>query len=285
MRASEHFLPQRKTVILVPSFFIKAHAKKQSSLSAPWKLGTQATMRRSAITNFIRIASRLFLGFLVTGIFGCSSLNPSSNVKIKEGLSLFDSLIPVPPDSIIGLYGRFNSQTFHSAYKDELRLAQRFIDSMNTSLDAPSRIDTLAVDHSIENFGNAARAQHTIFISSSYFFLFNDPSVVRSVLTHEFGHIYFDKLPSERQTLLEQIWRSLQERALFYIFRDGEYSGNAKFGGHPDESPAELFASAFNLFHNRPEELKTRLQYVPTEHYGLIEQLRQLVLSAKGKAS
>lgn len=198
---------------------------------------------------------------------------------------MFESLIPVPPDSILGLYGRFDPQTFHTAYDNDIVLAQRFIDSMNTTLDAASRIDTLAVDHAIENFGNAARTQHTIFISSSYFFLFNDPAIVRSVLMHEFGHIYFDQLPAERHAVLEQIWLALQERALFYIFRDGEYSGNAKFGGHPDESPSELFASAFNLFHNKPDELKTRLQYVPTEHHELIERLRKLVLSSKGKAS
>lgn len=241
--------------------------------------------RRSPIVRVKHIVLGSLLGFVLTGIFGCSSLSPPSNVKIKEGLSLFESLIPVPPDSILGLYGRFDPLTFHTEYKKDLVLAQRFIDSMNTALDAVSRIDTLAVDHAIENFGNAARAKHTIFISSSYFFLFNDPDVVRSVLTHEFGHIYFDQLSSERHAVLEHIWLALQERALFYIFHDGEYSGNAKFGGHPDESPAELFASAFNLFHNKPDELKIRLQYVPTEHYELFEQLRKLVLSAKGKAS
>lgn len=225
------------------------------------------------------------MGIFLFGIPGCSSVGSQSSVKIKEGLSLFDSLIPVPPDSVIELYARFDSHTIHTTYRVDLIRAQRFIDSMNTPLNAASRIDTLAIDHAIENFGNAARSKKTIFISSSYFFLFNNPDVVRSVLTHEFGHIYFDALLPEQHAAIESLWLALQERALFYIFHDGEYSDNAKFGGHPDESPAELFASAFNLFHNKPDELTTRLRYVAPEHYGLIEQLRLLILSAKVRAS
>jgi hypothetical protein len=215
------------------------------------------------------------------GGIGCFSLRPKSNVEIKEGLGLFESLIPVPPDSIIGLYDRFDPATFHTTYKSELVAARRFIDSMNAQLDNASRIDTLAIDHAIENFGNAARSKRTIFISSSYFFLFKDPAVVRSVLTHEFGHICYDRLSPEQHDTLEQIWHDLQERALFYIFRDGEYSGNPQFGGHPDESPAELFASAFNLFSNRQDELKVRLQYVVPEHHQLIARLRKLILKTQ----
>jgi hypothetical protein len=178
------------------------------------------------------------------------------------------------------LYSRFDPATFHTTHKSELVFARQFIDSMNARLDTASRIDTLAIDHAIENFGNAARARKTIFISNSYFFLFKNPAVVRSVLTHEFGHIYYDKLNSEQLDTLEQIWHGLRERALFYLFRDGEYSGNPQFGGHPDESPAELFASGFNLFNNKPDELKVRLQYVTQEHHQLVERLRKLILQS-----
>ncbi len=233
--------------------------------------------------NRIRILQHsLFWALLgIVAVYpGCTSFSPDARVRIKEGLGLFDSLIPVPPDSVIELYKRFEPATFHTTYKDDFVLAQRFIDSMNVQLDVASRIDTLAIDLAIENFGNAARAKKTIFISSSYFFLFNNPAVVRSVLTHEFGHIYFDKLSPEHRDTLASIWRSLREHALFYIFRDGEYSGNAKFGGHPDESPAELFASAFNLFNNKPDELKVRLQYVAPEHHQLVERLRKLILQS-----
>lgn len=211
---------------------------------------------------------------------GCAPASSPTRVEIIEGLGLFDSLIPVPADSIIGLYERYDPATFHSIYKNDLELVQQFIDSMNTHLDEASRIDTLAIDHALENFGNAARSQKTIFISSSYFFLFNDPAVVRSVLTHEFGHIYYDRLTPDQRGMLEQIWLEMQERALFYIFRDGEYSENAKFGGHPDESPAELFASGFNLFNNKQDELNVRLRYVSTEHHQLVERLRNLVVAS-----
>lgn len=66
--------------------------------------------------------------------------------------------------------------------------------------------------------------------------------------------------------------------ALFYLFRDGEYSGNARFGGHPDESPEELFASAFNLFSLREEEMAARLRYVDARHHLLVNRVRELVL-------
>lgn len=208
---------------------------------------------------------------------GCSPPTSGTRVEITEGLGLFESLIPVAPDSVIGLYERFDPATFHSAYKDDLLRLRRFIDSLNAHVDEASRIDTLAIDHAIENFGNAARARKTIYLSSSYFFLFNDPAVIRSVVTHEFGHIHYEKLTHAQRDTLENLWQALQERALFYIFRDGEYSENAKFGGHPDESPAELFASAYNLFHNKPDELQARLRYVNPSHHPLVERLRTLI--------
>ncbi|MBX2990502.1 MAG: hypothetical protein KF749_04945 [Bacteroidetes bacterium] len=220
------------------------------------------------------------LPLLLALLTGCAPASSPTRVEIIEGLGLFESLIPVPADSIIGLYERYDPATFHAIYKNDLELVQQFIDSLNTHLDEASRIDTLAIDHAIENFGNAARIGKTIFISSSYFFLFNDPAVVRSVVTHEFGHIYFEKLTKAEREILDHIWRELQERALFYIFRDGEYSENAKFGGHPDESPAELFASAFNLFNNKQDELNVRLRYVSTEHHQLVERLRNLVVAS-----
>lgn len=71
----------------------------------------------------------------------------------------------------------------------------------------------------------------------------------------------------------------LQERTLFYCSRAEEYSENAKFRGHPDESPEELFASAFNLVHNKEEELRARLLSVDSAHDHLISNLQQLVLT------
>ncbi len=212
---------------------------------------------------------------VVVLVAGCAA---TREVRIKEGLGLFESLLPIAPDSVIGLYARFDPTTFHSSYKTELAFARHVMDSLNAQLDEASRIDTLAIDHALENFGNAARSRKTLYISSSYFFLFNDLRVIRSVLTHEYGHIFYDQLTMRQREALVEIWGKVQERALFYLFRDGEYSENARFGGHPDESPEELFASAFNLFHNKAEELRARLLYVDPAHHHLIRSLEQLVL-------
>jgi hypothetical protein len=107
-------------------------------------------------------------------------------------------------------------------------------------------------------------------MSAGYFIAFDDRSVLRSVTFHEFGHIAYVLLRPADKAAVDSVWRELEESALLYLFHDGEYSGNARFGGHPDESPAELFASAFNLLHNRLPEVRAKLKYVEPRHYTLV---------------
>ncbi|MBI5471441.1 MAG: hypothetical protein HY961_03760 [Ignavibacteriae bacterium] len=233
----------------------------------------------------IRFVLLLLAGTGACQYWGCTTggrVAQPDRVALVEGLQLFESLIPLPPDSVIDLYSRFDPATFHATYKRELQRVRGFVDSMNTPLSDEARIETLAIDHSIENIGNAARINQTIYVSSSYFFMFNDPAVLRSLITHEYGHIYYERLTSPQREELETVWRELKARALFYIFRDGEYSGNARFGGHPDESPEELFASAYNLFRNKEEELNVRLTYVDARHYPIIQRLKALVHASVG---
>jgi hypothetical protein len=224
-----------------------------------------------------RVATPL-VGVLVAGLLvgGCTTTKESASVTISQiaALESFDSLLPVAPDSVIELYRRNDPQRFHATYAKQLDDAGRYVDSLNSLLDARSRIDTLAVDHSFENFGMAACSGHTIYLSSSYFLLYGDPAVVRSVITHEFGHVIYQLQPEAQRKEFEETWTQLRAAALLYLFRDGEYSGNARFGGHPYESASELFASAFNLFSNREKELTSRLQYVTPNHLPLIEHLK-----------
>jgi hypothetical protein len=200
-------------------------------------------------------------------------------VALKEGLRLFEALIPVDPDSILDLYDREDRGTFNQRFAPELTAVRSYLDSLNEQLPPTLRIDTLAIDHAPDNFGNAARAGKTIFISSSYFFLYKSTSVLRAVVAHEYGHIYYDRLSKVDVCSLDSIWADMRSAALFYLFRDGEYAGNARFGGHPNESPEELFASAFNIFLNNPGELLTRLQYVDPSHHPIVFRLQNLVLS------
>jgi hypothetical protein len=117
-----------------------------------------------------------------------------------------------------------------------------------------------------------------VYLSSSLFYLYPDESVVRSALFHETGHLLFLSLPETVRQEVQRIWETLGHAALLYIFRDGEYSHNARFGGHPYDSPAELFASAFNLFNNSVEELDNRLEYVGDEHSWAIHRLFEIVV-------
>ncbi len=224
--------------------------------------------------NRIRVRGLAAMLLALLLLEGCGGSRP---VAVIEGLQLFDSLIPVTGDSVLQLYSRFEPQAFYGTYGPMLDDLSRFIERMNAQLPPHQRIDTLAIDHSIENFANAARVHRTLFLSSSYFFLFNDPEVLRSVVTHEFGHSHYAVLSPDERSDVQDVWSYFQASALFYLFRDGEYSGNARFGGHPDESPAELFASAFNLLTNREDELNARLQFVEARHYPFIERLKRLV--------
>jgi hypothetical protein len=182
-----------------------------------------------------------------------------------EELRSLDVLLPLDPDSIANLYRRFDPDTFYATYGGEIRSLALLIDSLNAPLPAALRIDTLSIDHTFTNIGEAALRGQALYISSSYFYMYASPEVCRSVVTHEFGHRYYHTLTPRVHESLDSTWMALQRSALFYIFRDGEYAGNARFGGHPEESPAELFASAFNVIRNRPGELASRLLFVSNQ--------------------
>jgi hypothetical protein len=107
--------------------------------------------------------------------------------------------------------------------------------------------------------------------------MYESPEVCRSVVTHEFGHIYYRLLDSASRDELGRVWERIQRSALFYIFRDGEYADNARFGGHPEESPAELFASAFNLLRNRPQELSSRMLFVSIPDRQLVDRVNTII--------
>jgi hypothetical protein len=226
------------------------------------------------------VLSAIFLAVIF--LAGCGPSKESGGVTVAQtqALESFESLLPIETDSVIELYRQNDPARFYATYKRQLEDISRYVDSLNRMLDTHSRIDTLAIDHTFENFGTAACAGRTIYLSSSYFLLYNDATVVRSVVTHEFGHIVYQRLSDPVRIRFEELWVQLSNAALLYLFRDGEYSGNAKFGGHPYDSPAEFFASAFNLFSNREKELQSRLQYVDPDHFPLIERLKRTVVEA-----
>jgi hypothetical protein len=196
-----------------------------------------------------------------------------------EELRSREALLPIAPDSVIERYRRYPPPVFYQTFSPAIVAVAEFIDTLNQDLPPDLRIDTLAIDHTFENIGSAGRTGTKLYLSSSFFFIYDNRAVLRSVITHEYGHIHYDLLtPLQREELVE-IWTALQASALFYVFLDGEYSANARFGGHPQDTPEELFASAFNLFRNNERELQARLQYVDPQHYSMISRLRSLVES------
>jgi len=196
-----------------------------------------------------------------------------------EELRSREALLPIAPDSVVERYRRYPPPVFNEVFAPAIATVAEFRDSMNLRLPAEYRIDTLAIDHTFENIGTAGRTGTKLYLSSSFFYLYDGPAVLRSVIMHEYGHIHYDLLSPEQRAEILEIWTSLQQSALFYVFRDGEYSANARVGGHPQDTPEELFASAFNLFHNNEAEIRARLQYVDQRHYALVERLKALALS------
>ena len=176
-----------------------------------------------------------------------------------------DALLPMDPDSIATLYRRYDPASFYAAYGNQIRSLSALVDTLNHGLPRTLQIDTLSIDHTFDNLGEAAVRGQTLFLSSSYFYMYASPEVCRSVVSHEFGHKYYHLLSPSAHAALDSAWIAMQRSALFYMFRDGEYAGNARFGGHPEESPEEMFASGFNLVRNRPGELASRLLFVSTQ--------------------
>ncbi|MCC6398038.1 MAG: hypothetical protein IT282_13560 [Bacteroidetes bacterium] len=229
-------------------------------------------------STLLTIASLLLAG-------GCASVSEDATrspkrvevaIADRRQFDSFESLIPIPPDSVLTLYSQLSPEEFHQRYRPLVDFVTFLVDSFNTTVDNRHTIDTVFINHAVADFAEAGQAGRTLYISSSYFFLFNDTRILRSVLTHEFGHIRFRMLDSASALHMSALWERLRETALFYLFRDGEYSGNARFGGHPEENPAELYASAYNLVRNRPEELRVRFRYADSAHLPLLTQIFDL---------
>ena len=219
---------------------------------------------------------------------GCAGTGAGARITVSqiESLNNLEALLPLAPDSIVTRYRNYDSVAFREIYRDRLGYLTALIDSLNVGLGPlpdSLRIDTLAIDHSFGAFGEAARNGKTIVLSAGYFIAFDDRNVLRSVVFHEFGHIAFDRLGPADRAAVDSVWKVLEESALLYLFHDGEYSGNARFGGHPDESPSELFASAFNLLHNRAPEVRAKLAYVEPRHYDLVRRLAAIAGVAAGQ--
>jgi hypothetical protein len=220
------------------------------------------------------------LTLALAGLSGCVGPRAAGiHVTLAQYEQLEDLApeLPLPPDSIVARYSGFDSAAFRVRYREPLEAACTLIDSLNQGIPAELRIDTVAIDHAVANLGAAARRRSTLWLSSSYFVIFDDARVLRSVVFHEFGHLRYDALSPAEKTELESIWRSLGRASLLYLVRDGEYSGNARFGGHPNDSPSEMFASAFNLLSNHPLDVKARLQYVDERHLEVIGRMFAIV--------
>ena len=211
---------------------------------------------------------------------GCGGSSRTVTLEQIEELRTMESLLPVAADSVVQRYERYDPELFYATYGDLIRGAAAVVDTLNRPLPERLRIDTLAIDHTFESLGEAARRGRTLYLSSSYFYIYESLPVIRSVLWHEFGHVYYSRLDADRRREMAELWEEYRASAMFYVFRDGEYSHNARFGGHPEDGPEELFASAFNLFANNSEEVIARVGYLPPRGTEIVFRLRELVRAA-----
>ncbi|MBI5647195.1 MAG: hypothetical protein HY962_09720 [Ignavibacteriae bacterium] len=213
---------------------------------------------------------------------GCAGVDAAQNAGITvqqiRQLEDLDAVLPLMPDSIAAIYRAYDTEAFYAQHDARIGSVIRLLDSLNGCVPPGFQFDSLVIDHSAASFGLAGRIHHTFAISSSYFFLFQDARVLRSVVFHEFGHVMYDLLPAAVKDTLTHVWDTLGRASLLYLFTDGEYSHNAKFGGHPYDSPAELFASTYNLLHNNLEELDARVQYIDEGAFWTVRRLLALVL-------
>lgn len=244
--------------------------------------------RRLPIANELRSLGvypvvAVLAALMLLCLTGCSSeavVRAKEQRRVVQQLQLVEIQLPLSVDSILVRYQKYDSASFLKRYSERMAYATSLIDSLNTSLPDSLRIDTLAIDYSLQDFGEAGRNRNIFVISLGYFVAYDNPAILRSIIFHEFGHIAFDRLSELSRQRFEALWHLLERNALFYLFREGEYSGNARFGGHPEDSPAELFASAFNLLRNQPGEFRSRLLFVDRIHIGAINEIAAMTTAS-----
>jgi len=239
-------------------------------------------VRRRRELNIALFRETIHAHFIIASILlsGCSASLPPPR-RLNDGqlhsLQIIERILPVTPDSVATLYLHNDPETFHKTYAHYLTAASQLIDSLNAPLPAYLRVDTLSIDHTFENIGEAAHEGNFIYLSSSFFYLYNDSAVIRSVIFHEFGHIYYMILTQRQLRVLTEIWLDLHDPSGFYLFRDREYPHNTRFGGHPEDSPSELFASAFNLLCNNTGSIITRSWLLEEHQRPVFERLNRLI--------
>lgn len=214
----------------------------------------------------------------------CSTAPPGGTggitIRQIEELRDLDALLPVLPDSIAAVYREYDIATFYSMKASAIESVLFLMDSLNACLPPDRRLDSLCIDHTFEHFGEAGRHGGALGISSSYFYLYENLRVLRAVVMHEYGHVFYDLLGEEKKRDVAEIWESLGRASILYLFTDGEYSCNARFGGHPYDSPSELYASTYNLLHNNIEEVDARVQYAEQSAQNTIRRLLEIVLGS-----
>jgi hypothetical protein len=241
-------------------------------------VGTYPRGNRMELASSLAVLSALMSTLLLfEGCAGTGRAGMRVTLTQYERLRDLEAELPISPDSIAARYQRFDSTAFRILYQDELDATCGLIDSLNGQFPDSLRIDTLSIDHSVGNFGEAARRKSTLFLSSSFIIIFDDRRVVRSVVFHEFGHLRYEGCSLRARLEIDSIWNYLQRGSLLYLLHDGEYSGNARFGGHPNDSPSEMFASTFNLINNGIDEMQARLRYVDPRHLAVIQRLLEIV--------
>ena len=220
--------------------------------------------------------------FLLPGCAQVRHEDFTSTISVRqiEELRDLEILLPLLPDSIVGIYRAYDAGAFYREHGARVSRVVLLMDSLNSCIPAACRFDSLCLDHAFENIGQAGRMFRTLAISSSYFILFPDDKVLRSVVFHEYGHSLFESLGPEARREAALIWEKLARASLLYLFSDSDYSHNARFGGHPYDEPSEMFASAFNLFHNNIEQLDARMLYVEDEYTSLVRSLFVLLHEA-----
>ncbi len=107
---------------------------------------------------------------------------PRITIEQIEELRGIEALLPLAPDSVVERYRRYTQTAFYAEYGKLIEAVSRLMDSLNAPLPPSLRLDTLSIDHTFENIGIGARRGKSVYLSASYFFLFDDPAVIELVV-------------------------------------------------------------------------------------------------------
>lgn len=160
-------------------------------------------------------------------------------------------------DSLVKVrYAQYDRADFLKRFKIKAEAAACFINSLNHAYPALPPVSVVYIVSGKDWYKTDCYFDGSIFVSSGEFFMDDTLSIGRLlyVLAHEWGHSLYDYVSKDWEAgfAFHLLWYFCKLNDSFHFFEDRLYTND--WGGHPQDHPSELFASAFNILNFHSQE-------------------------------